>query len=171
MSRRHFLALFSTGLLTVALSGCTSFAPVYGGTSGADLASARFNFAPPTNRLEQIMLNRLSLAFPNAAGPNDPVLRISARSIAPAATLSNAVAVGNPVNVGAEATITIVADGQTLFSATRFSDSAYQGDRLSPTDLASADGVRETVAENTAEALRLAILAGYRPGMVSTQPR
>ncbi len=171
MSRRHCLALLGTGMLAFALSGCTSFAPVYGGASGADLASARFNFAAPTNRLEQIILNRLSLTFPNTPGPNDPVLKISAHSAAPAAALSNAVAVGSPVNVRVEATITIVQDNQTLFSATRFSDSAYQSGRLSPTDLASADGVREAVAENTAEALRLAILAGYRPGMVSTQPR
>lgn len=171
MSRRHFLALFGTGLLVVALSGCTSFAPVYGGASGAGLASARFNFAPPTNRLEQIMLNRLSIAFPSAAGPDDPVLRVSASSSAPAAALSNALATGSPANIRVEATVTILDDGQTVFSATRFSDSAYQSGKLSPTEQASAEGVREAVAENTAEALRLAILAGYRPGVVSTQPR
>ncbi len=171
MQRRHFLAVLGSGLLAAGLAGCTSFAPVYGGGEAAGLAAARFNFAPPTNRLEQVMLNRLALAFPNAAGANDPVLRVSARSLSLGGALSKAVAVGSPVETRVEATISIEQDGQTLFTATRFTDTAYQSGKLAPTERASVEGVRETAALSTAEALRLAILAGYRPGMVSTQPR
>lgn len=171
MSRRRVLALLGGGMLTLSLAGCTSFSPVYGDMSGGGLASARFNFAEPSNRLEQVILNRLRVAFPNAAGPGDPVLRVVARSTSPAAALSDAFAVGTPVNVGVQATISIVQDEQTLFTATRFTETAYQGGKLSPSNLLSAEGTREAAAESTAEALRAAILAGYRPGMVSTQPR
>ena len=171
MSRRRVLALLGGGMLALSLAGCTSFSPVYGDMSGGGLASARFNFAEPRNRLEQIMLNRLRVAFPNPAGPGDPTLRINANSSSPAAALSDVFAVGTPVNVRVQATVSIVQNEQTLFTATRFTDTAYQGGKLSPSNLLSAEGAREVAAESTAEALRAAILAGYRPGMVSTQPR
>ncbi|WIY52418.1 hypothetical protein O9Z70_13260 [Devosia sp. YIM 151766] len=171
MKRRDVMSLLGGALLAGLLSGCTSFAPVYGDRSSASLADARFNFAPPANRLERIILDRLSVAFPNQAGPDDPVLRVSASSRSVASALSDAFAVGRPVNVRVEARIAIVQDGETLFAATRFADSAYQGGKLSPTNLASARGVEEQAAESAAEALRAAILAGYRPGLVSTQPR
>lgn len=171
MSRRRVLALLGGGLLTLGLAGCTSFSPVYGDMSAGGLAAARFNFAEPTTRLEQVILNRLRVAFPNEAGPGDPVLRVVASTPSAGAALSDAFAVGTPVNVRVQATISIVQNEQTLFSATRFTDTAYQGGKLSPSNVLSAEGAREVAAESTAEALRAAILAGYRPGMVSTQPR
>jgi len=171
MDRRHVLAIITAGLFAVGLSGCTSFSPVYGDMSGAGLADARFNFAPPTNRLEQVILNRLAVAFPNPAGPDDPVLSVSASSSSPQRALSDAFDVGVPINVQVQASVTIAAGGQRLFSATRFTDTAYQGGKLSPTNQASAEGAREQAAESTAEALRAAILAGYRPGAVSTPVR
>ncbi len=171
MKRRQVLTLGAAGLLAMALAGCTSFAPVYGDASGAGLANARFNFAAPTNRLEQVILNRLAVAFPNPAGPNDPTLRVSAKSSARDAALSRAFAVGTPVNVRVEATITIVQGEQTLFSATRFVDSAYQSGSLTGVDLSSAAGTDEQAAESAAEALRAAVMAGYRPGSFSTPVR
>jgi hypothetical protein len=171
MDRRRVLATITAGLFAVGLSGCTSFSPVYGDISGAGLADARFNFAPPTNRLEQVILNRLSVAFPNAAGPDDPVLRVSASSSTLAAALSKDRSGRAPVNVRVEASVSIVRVDQTLFSARRFTDTAYQGGGLVPGNLASADGAREQAAESTAEALRAAILAGYRPGAVNMPVR
>lgn len=171
MSRRDFLALLGSGLLAMGLAGCTSFSPVYGDGPGAGLADARFNFAPPTNRLEQVILNRLNVAFPAQGGPGDPVLRVSASSTSPGQALSNAMAVGAPANVRVNATVSIVQDGTSVFSASRFADTSYQGGKLAPTNQASAEGAREAAAQSAAEALRAAIMAGYRPGMVSTQPR
>ena len=171
MKRHQVLTFGASALLAAALAGCTSFAPVYGDASGTGMASARFNFAPPANRLEQVILNRLGVAFSNSAGPGDPTLRVSARRSSPSAALSDTFAVGTPVNLRVEATITIVQAGKTLFTATRFADGAYQGDKLSGVDLASSAGTGEQVAESVAEALRAAIISGYRPGAVSTPVR
>ncbi len=171
MDRRQMLTLAGVGLLALALSGCSSFTPVYGDASGAGLANARFNFASPTNRLEQVILNRLAVAFPNAAGPDDPVLSVSASSSSSQQALSDAFDVGAPINVQVQASVTITAGEKTLFSATRFKDTAYQGGKLLPTSQASAEGAREQAAESTAEALRAAILAGYRPSLVNTPVR
>lgn len=171
MDRRRMFTLAGVGLLALGLSGCTSFTPVYGDMSDAGLANARFNFASPTNRLEQVILNRLAVAFPNPAGPNDPVLSVSASSSSSQQALSDAFDVGAPINVQVRASVTITSGGERLFSATRFTDTAYQGGKLSPTNQASAEGAREQAAESTAEALRAAILAGYRPGVVNTPVR
>lgn len=170
MDKRHVLAFLGAGLMSAALAGCTSFAPVYGDMSSG-MASARFNFAPPTNRLEQIILNRLSVAFPAPAGPEDPVLKVTASAAGASGALSKAFAVGEPGAVRVQAAVRIVQGEAELFSATRFTDTSYQGGKLAPTNQASLEGARETAAESTAEALRAAILAGYRPGAVSTPPR
>lgn len=172
MIRRNALLLIAGGLVATTLSACTSFAPVYGPSSaGASLADARFNFAPPTNRTEQIILQRLKLAFPNPAGPTDPTLKVAAYVTNTPAVMSNAMKVGTPVGVRVEGTVTISNAGEKLFEAKRFTDSAYQGGKLAPTNSFSAKGTEEQVAESTAESLRAAILAGYRPAAISTPLR
>jgi hypothetical protein len=169
MNRKHFLGL-AAAFVAVALSGCTSFTPVYGDMSSAGIANARFNFAPPKSRLEQVIYNRLAIAFPGPASVTDPLLTVSAGTAGVAGGMSNAVAVANQVTTRVEATVTITQGDQVLFTATRFTDSAYQSGKLTPTDIMSSTGAQETAAQSTAESLRAAILAGYRPGMVPIVP-
>lgn len=161
MNRRTTLLGLGT-LAVLALSGCTSFAPVYGDMAGG-APTARFNFAPPTNRAEQIILQRLQIAFPGTASPSDPTLTVSARRTGLPSAMSDAMSVASPVQVRVEATVTVTAGSTVVFQATRFTDTAYQGGKLVPTNTASAIGAEETAAESTAESLRAAILAGYRP--------
>ncbi|ODT66177.1 MAG: hypothetical protein ABS75_28610 [Pelagibacterium sp. SCN 63-23] len=170
MTRSKFVALFGAGLVAALLSGCSSFAPVYGDHAGG-MAAARFNFAPPSNRHEQLILNRLAVAFPGPATPADPVLRVSAGSSGPGEALSEAYAVARPVNVRVEADVTITQGNLVLFEASRFADTASQSGKLTPVDIASATGAEENAARAVAESLRAAILAGYRPAAVSTPPR
>lgn len=173
MNRKQFLGLAASALVGLTLSACTSFAPVYGHVSSTSVAAARFNFAPPKNRLEQIIINRLEIAFPGPASASDPVLTVVASSGGVAGGISNAIAVGNPVSTRVEATVTVSRDAAVLFTTRRFTDSAYQSGKLTPTDVFSATGALETAARSTAESLRAAILSGYRPGMaaVSTPNR
>lgn len=166
MRRRQFVSGLAAGAMMLVLSGCSSFAPVYGDMSSSGMAAARFNFAPPTNRLEQVILNRLAIAFPGPATASDPVLSVSATAGAAAISLSNAVAVGRPIGTQVAATVTISQDRQVVFTADRFTDTAYQSGKLTPTDLQSANGALESAARSTAESLRAAILGGYRPSMV-----
>lgn len=163
MNRMKLLALAATTLLASLLAACTSFAPVYGDRSGAGMASVRFNFASPDSRLEQIVLDRLKLAFPGQAGQDDPLLDIDVTTSSLPGSQSNAFSVARPVNTRVEAMLTVTRDDAVEFSATRFADTAYQSGKLTPVDIASATGAQETAARSVAEALRAAILSGYRP--------
>lgn len=156
------LRLALATILTATLAACTSFAPVYGDRTVPAMESVRFNFAEPDSRLEQIIFNRLKVAFPGQAGPDDPVLDLAVSTSAPAASISNAFSVARPANVRVEATLTISRGETILFTATRFTDTAYQPGKLTPVDIASAQGAQETAAKATAESLRAAILGGYR---------
>jgi hypothetical protein len=170
MTMKQLLGPIAAGLLALGLSACTSFAPVYGDVSSTSVSAARFNFAPPKNRLEQIILNRLDIACPGPANPGDPVLTVTAATTGLAGGLSDAIDVGNPVSTRVEATVTITHGDQVVFTTRRFTDSTYQSGKLTPTDVFSATGAQETAARSTAESLRAAILAGYRPGMTPVAP-
>lgn len=163
MNRTKFLALAATALLASFLTACTSLAPVYGDRSGTGMESVRFNFASPDSRLEQIVLDRLKLAFPGEAGPDDPVLDISVATSSLPGSQSNAFSVARPVNMRVEATLTLTRNDAIEFTATRFADTAYQSGKLTPVDIASVAGAQETAARSVAEALRAAVLARYRP--------
>ena len=162
MIRTKLLSLAAMALLAGLLTACTSFAPVYGDRSGPSMEAVRFNFASPDSRLEQIIFDRLKLAFPSEAGPDDPVLDIAASTVSLPGSMSNAFAVARPANVRVQATVAITNDDRVLFQATRFADTAYQSGKLTPVDIASSAGARETAAKAAAEGLRLSILSGYR---------
>jgi hypothetical protein len=162
MVRVKSLPLAATVLLAGVLSACTSFAPVYGDRSGAGMESVRFNFASPDSRLEQIVLDRLKLAFPGAPSPTDPVLDIAVITRAQPGAMSDAFDVARPMNIRVEAAVTISRGDEAVFQADRFADTAYQGGRLVPVNLESKANAEETAARSVAEMLRVAILASYR---------
>ncbi|MHA6298284.1 hypothetical protein [Devosia sp. CAU 1758] len=172
MKKHKLLPIAIALTLLGLLAGCTSFAPVYGdrATDGS-LASARFNFAPSNSRLEQIILDRLKVAFPGEASPLDPVLDISASAGGLPGSVSNAFSVSRPANIRVTATATISQGGIVLFETTRFSDTSYQTGKLTPVEIASASGTQEAAARSTAEAIRAAILAKYRPSEAIVQVR
>ncbi len=163
MRRGRFLTLLLGGVVSIALAGCTSFTPVYGDRGGASAETLRFNFAAPSNRMEQIILSRLGLAFPAVAGPNDPVLSVRANNQGLPGTMSDAFSTRSPNAIRVEATVTIKRGDEVLFEAKRFTDTSYQSVGQNLAGNAAAVGAEETAARSTAESLRAAILAGYRP--------
>jgi hypothetical protein len=171
MTRSQFLKLMAAGVFGMALSACSSFAPVYGDVSANGASAIAFNFAPPQTRLEQVILNRLSLAFPGPASPTDPVLTITASTGGTSAPLSDTFEARRPIAVRIEATVSVVQGETLVFEATRFADTSYQDGDLTLTDRESATGANEVAARAVAESLRAAILAGYRPGAISTPRR
>lgn len=159
--------LLAAGAAAPLLSACSGFAPVYGDASSGGIAAARFNFAAPNSRIEQIIINRLKISFPNPAGPQDPTLSVNAGRAGGWTGISNAFPVGRPAGAGVRGTVTITQADVVLFSATRVTQSTYQGGKLTPTDIFSDEGAQEVTAVSTADALRAAILAGYRPGTLT----
>ena len=163
MNKSKLVTRAAAVVLTTLVTACTSFAPVYGDRTGPVIETLRFNFASPDNHLEQIIFDRLKVAFPGQAAPGDPVLDVAVRTSSPASSSSDAFAVARPIRVRVDAVVTISLEDQTLFQARRFTDTAYQGGKLTPVNMASRTGAEETAALSTAESLRASILAGYRP--------
>lgn len=163
MRRSRFLALIGSAALVLALGGCTGLTPVYGDLSAAAPGAARFNFAEPGNRTEQIILNRLRTVFPNPAGPDDPVLSVSAGGGGHWTGISDAFEAGRPLGVNVSATVRIMRGDEEVFSAQRTANTSYQSGGVSLADRASSEGALEVAARSVAESLRAAILAGYRP--------
>ncbi len=163
MRRGRFVALLFAGAVSLGLAGCTSFSPVYGDMAGAQAQNIRFNFAPPSGRLSQIVAQRLGVTFSQVAGPDDPVLTITASKVGQPGVLSDAFDARKPLSIRVQATVTIRKGDEVLFEARRFADTSYQslGQLLAQNTAATA--AEEAAARSVAESLRLAILAGYRP--------
>lgn len=161
MTIRMFFALVICALGFV-LAGCSSFAPVYGGTAGVSPAAYSFNFAPPRSRLEQIILNQLASAFPAQATASSPTLSVSAAASTTTGPLSKAIDYGRIIGARVTGTVTIGGNGGD-FTVTRFTEAGYQPGALVMTDNAALTNAQETAARSTAESLRAAILATYRP--------
>lgn len=165
MKPNRLATLIGVALLSLALAACSSFTPVYGDRAGGGLSEARFFFAEPGSRIEQIVLNRLRTVFPQPARPGDPTLSVSVSAGGAYEGISNAFPARRPLGRRVTATVSIVGADGTAFSATRFVDTSYQSDSVTPADAAAADGAMERAARAVAESLRAAILADYRPGM------
>jgi len=158
-------------VLAFVLASCTSFAPVYGSHAGSGMAAARFNFAPPGSRLEQLVINRLKLAFPAPATEADPVLDVSVSIGSPPGVRSSAFAMATPSRIRVYGVVTVAQGKTTVFEATRFVDTAYQSGKLTLAQIEISTGTQESAAISLADSIRAAILAGYRPGMLPAQSR
>lgn len=163
---KRFLTVLAPVMISLALSACSGFAPVYGTNGAGGMSTASFQFAEPTNRMEQIIVNRLKVAFPGPASANDPVLKVSAGQGGQQNSMSNAFAVARPTSLEVSGTVTVSQGDTVLFKATRVTGTAYQSGKLTLNELESQKGTQELAAQSTADALRAAILAGYRPGQM-----
>lgn len=166
--RRAIVKCLAIAATLAILSGCSGLVPVYG--EGSPMAGLRFNFAEPETRTEQIIVQRLAQVFPQPAGPDDPELKVTTYTTGVWGGISNAMAIGRPAGIRVEGRVTIMQDGEEVFTAFRFTDTTYQAGKLTGVDLASKIAAEETAARGTAESLRTAILAGYRPGMTPRTP-
>lgn len=151
---KRFFAMIAGCLLALALAGCSSFTPVYATATGVSPLAHSFNFAKPRNRLEQIIVGDLASVFPAPATPSSPTLVVTASAAGIGGSRIQATRV--------IATVSIDDNGQ-VFSVTRFTDAGYQPGALVITDQATLTDAQETAAHSTAQSLRAAILATYRP--------
>lgn len=163
---KRFLTVLAPFVISLAVSACSGFAPVYGTNSAGGMSGASFQFAEPTNRIEQIIINRLRIAFPASGNVSDPVLKVSASQGGQQNSMSDAFAVARPASLEVSGTVTVLQGDKVLFQATRVTGTAYQSGKLTLNEIESQKGTQELAAASTADALRAAILAGYRPGQM-----
>lgn len=163
---KRFLTVLAPVMISVALSACSGFAPVYGTNAAGGMSSASFQFAEPTNRMEQIIVNRLKVAFPGPASVSDPILKVSAGQGGQQNSMSTAFAIARPSNLEVTGSVTITQGETVLFQTTRVTGTAFQSGKLTVNRQESTKGTQELAAASTADSLRAAILAGYRPGQM-----
>jgi hypothetical protein len=158
-SRPFRIAALAVALAApAALAGCSSFAPVYG-TSAAGQAVPSFSFAPPGNRLEQVVIQELELRFGDSGGvPVEAVVTTitQVRNLARSRTTNP----GEPIAVTVTATLTAQPSGAAPWQISRRAEAHYTRSGQVLADTVAAEDAAERAAKAAAESLRLAILAG-----------
>jgi LPS-assembly lipoprotein len=154
--------LLAAGILAcTSLAGC-SISPVYGdhAASGAHYA---FRFAKPGNRLEQVIYHDLALRFYEAAGPEAPLVSVTAYGSGYGLTRSKTSEPQAAGEARVTATTTVTQDGKTLTRFTRFATAEYTtGDQVLANNQALQDA-EERAAGSAAESIALSLLAALGP--------
>lgn len=155
-ARKGLILLALSGAL--ALSGCSSFRPVYG-DNGVANARMELNYAKPASRLDQVIYQEFVLRFGRTQNPDAPRMAVSTSSVSRALTHTNVTKPATQYEVAVTATATITtADGRQVFAGSRSASASYAtvGQVLADTEAANEAG--ERAAKEAAEGLRLAIL-------------
>lgn len=169
VNRRRLLAAL---VVLPLLAGC-SFTPLYG--EGAVSAGAGFAYAEPTTRLEQLIYQELAFRLGTDAGPNAPLVTVSAVEVSQRVgrTAPSAVMTAYELTVTAHLLVTRTdALGHPVFDAadkplldvTRFASSSYEISGQVAADRAAAQSAREQAARAVADTLRLILAAARNKG-------
>ena len=144
-----------------AALGACSFTPVYSGAL-AGQAALELAYAKPTNRLEQIIYQDLSLRFGTAPSPAAPLATVAAVSSARDILVTTTTNPSIPVEVTVTATLTITnRSGSDIPPRvyTRAASAGYTRSGQVLADRAAAGEAAERAAKGAAESLRLAVLS------------
>jgi hypothetical protein len=146
----------------LALAACSSFTPVYG-ENGINAQRVEIAYAPPSNRLEQIIYQDLALKLGKTSGDGVPRLVVAASQSMRFLTDAPAAQPGMPQRVTVAANVTLYgADGDVLFSGQRSAaaDFTYTPQALAAQQ-AEADAAQRA-ARTLADTIRLQVLSVLR---------
>lgn len=148
------LALLGAG----AMSGCSSFRPVYG-DNGVVSERIELAYGKPTSRLDQIIYQDLALKFGKSSSADAPRLSVTAIASSRGLTRTGAVkpATQQEATVVATAVLT-TADGRVVFNGKRSASAGYVTVGQVLADTEAANEAQERAAREVGELLRLAIL-------------
>lgn len=162
MSSSSLLRRLALGLVLIApfaLTGCSSLRPVYGET-GLIAERLQFNYAEPSSRLEQIIIQDLALRLGSGSNPDAPVIRISAAVGERALTRTGVSKPATHYEIAVQATFTVTtASGETLISGTRRATASFTLNGQVLADEAARKDATERAGHEVAETIRLSILA------------
>lgn len=151
--------VLAVALAAPVLAGCSGLRPVYG-TGGAVDGRLALNYADPASRLDQIIIQDLSLRLGKGGGLDAPLVRISTASGSRDLTRT---AVARPVTqkeMAVTAVYSVVApDGRVLLNGQRKATAQYSTSGQVLADEAAAKDASERAARAVAETIRLSILS------------
>lgn len=159
-SRPLRAALLAAALAApVLLAGCSGLRPVYG-SNGVGQEQLAFRYAEPASRLDQIILQELSLRLGRGTDPDAPEVRISTSSGSRTLTRTGVSRPTTQREMTVNATYTVAAaNGEVLISGTRRATAQYATSGQVLADESAADDARERAARAVADTVRLSILA------------
>lgn len=162
ISRRGALraAIIAAALTApLVLAGCSGLRPVYGpdGVASEQLA---FGYAEPGSRLDQIIIQDLSLRLGSGGGPDAPKIRISAAAGARTLTRTAVSKPSTQREVAVTASYVVAAaDGSVLVSGRRRATAQYATSGQVLADEAARQDAEARAARAVADTIRLSILA------------
>jgi len=144
----------------LSLGGCTGLRPVYG-EHGLNAERIALSYGEPSNRIDQIVYQELSLRFGPDAGPGAPRVDITTYVGAGGLTRSanpNALAL-QEATVGATAVITDPTGAVKPIVLTRKASAQFTTNNQTLANNSAFTEASERAAKAAAESLRLAIFA------------
>jgi hypothetical protein len=154
--RQGFIALALMG--GVSLAGCTSFTPVYG-DYGVVQRRLEVAYSKPGSRLDQIIIQDLSLKLGKSDNPDAPLVTISSgagnRTLTRTGTSKPVTQQEAIVNVS----YTVVADGRVVTFGSRSASASWTTSGQVLADEAAYRVAQERAARAAAETVRLSILS------------
>jgi hypothetical protein len=152
-------ALFAgAALLSVGLAGCSGLTPVYG-DHGLVAEQHPFAYAKPTNRLEQIIYQDLTLKLGRTDDAQAPKVTVAATSDTRDLTRSDVSRPSDQHEAIVSADITVSdATGKVIYKAKRSASALYSIDGQGLADTEAARQAAERAAGELAETIRLTLL-------------
>ena len=154
--RNALIALTIVG--ATGLAGCTSFTPVYG-ENGTGLEQANFQYAKPTNRLDQIIYQELILRMGRSGGTTTPTLSIATTADNRDLTKSDVLRPSEQREAVVTATIKVTSpSGAVVFNTTRSASALYATDGQGLADNEAQRDAEARAAKELAETIRLTLM-------------
>jgi len=156
--------LLRNGLIVLALSvaggglaGCT-FTPVYG-DYGVSQQRLELAYSRPATRLDQIIIQELSLRLGKSDNPDAPLVTISSSSSNRALTRTGTTKPTTQYEMTVNISYTLAADGRVVAVGSRSASAAWTSRGQVFADDAASRDAAERAARAAAETVRLSILA------------
>lgn len=153
---RHGLFGLALGAAALSLGGCT-FAPVYG-EHGVSQARLELAYSEPATRLDQIIIQDLSLRLGKSQSPDAPLVSISTSVSNRALTRTGTTKPFRQMEVTVAVSYTVTAGGKVVALGNRSAAAAWTTRGQVLADEEARKDAEERAARAAAETVRLAIL-------------
>lgn len=154
--RNAFLGV-ALGVASVALAGCT-FAPVYG-EYGASQGRLAVTYNKPVTRLDQIIIQDLSVRLGKSDEPGAAFVRILTNSTARAITHTGTSKPNKQLETTVTVSFVVAVDGKVVAVGSRSATAAWTETGQVLADEAAKKEAEERAARAAGETVRLSILA------------
>lgn len=154
---RDGVVVLALSAAALSLAGCT-FTPVYG-DYGVTQQRLEVAYAKPNSRLDQIIIQDLSLKLGKSDAPNAPLITISSGAANRTLTRTGTTKPATQHEVTVNVSYTVAADGRVVTFGSRSASASWTTRGQVFADEAAYKDAEERAARAASETVRLSILA------------